>query len=73
MSEAQERQAELLVKYKLFLYVLVNVSIPIWTLYFANRFPLHLKIAVALVTAALMNLILVLAFRIKEQKMRKAV
>jgi len=73
MSEPQEKQAELIAKYKLFLYVLVNVSIPVWTLYLANRFPLHLKVAVAVVTAVLMNLTLYLAFRMKDQKMRKAV
>ncbi len=70
MPFRKETGLTLLSKQK-FLFILVNVSIPFWTMYFANNFPLHLKFVIAIVSAIFLNLTLFLALRNKEQKISK--
>jgi len=69
--ENDATRAAALVKYRLFLFVLVNASIPLWTLFLATQFPLHLKIIIGLVSAVFMNLALILGFRMKDRATRK--
>jgi len=59
-------------RFKLYLFILVNASIPLWTLYFASRFPLHLKVVIAIVSAIFMNLTLYFAMRHREKELELA-
>ena len=58
---------KLIMKYKL-VFIPVTVSIPFWILLFANRFPLHLNVAIALICEIGLNLYLFLILKSKERK-----
>ena len=56
---------------RLGVYILVNASIPVWTMYLAGQFPMHLKIVIATISLIFMNVTLFLAFRSQDHKLRK--
>ena len=58
----------LLSKYK-WLFILVNVSIPLWTLLFARQFSFPMKGLIAIISAVFLNLVLYYALRHKERQL----
>ena len=58
-------------KVRLYLYILVNASIPLWTMYLARQFPMHLKIVIAIISLIFLNMTLFLSFRSQDHKLRK--
>ncbi|MES2393278.1 MAG: hypothetical protein V4555_16665 [Acidobacteriota bacterium] len=58
-------------KVNIYLFALINVTIPLWTLYFASRFPLHLKIVVGVVSAIFINAAFYGGIRMKERKLHE--
>lgn len=55
---------------RLLLYIVVNVSVPIWTIYFAAQFPVHIKIVIAVLSLIFLNVTLFLSFRSQDSKMK---
>jgi hypothetical protein len=45
------------------IFIIVNVSIPLWTIYYASNFSIPFKIMIAAVSAIFLNLALYLAIR----------
>jgi hypothetical protein len=60
-------------KKKIYLFAAVNLSIPLWTLYFASRFSVHLKILIGVVSAVFMNWVLYVAMKQSENNRRKSI
>jgi hypothetical protein len=60
----------LIAKYKL-LFIIVNLSVLIWTPIFGHSFPLRVELMDGLFAAAVMNAILLIFLSIKERKLGK--
>jgi hypothetical protein len=70
-QETSANETDHKTRIRLGLYILVNASIPIWTMYFAGQFPMHLKIVIAIISLIFMNVTLFLSFRSQDQRLRK--
>ncbi|MEO6924527.1 MAG: hypothetical protein ABI142_11935 [Bryocella sp.] len=55
------------------LFILVNVTIPLWTLYLARNFSISMEIVIAIVSAIFLNLALYLAIRSQRRKIRSGI
>ncbi len=55
---------------RLLLYIVVNASVPVWTVYFAAQFPVHFKIMIAVISLIFLNVTLFLSFRSQDSKMK---
>jgi hypothetical protein len=55
-------------KYK-WLFILVNVTIPLFTMYDARNFPFSLKVLVAIISAVFLNSVLYFSIRRKEREL----
>ena len=70
-EKTTENEMDRKTRVRLGVYILVNASIPLWTMYLARQFPMHLKIVIAAISLIFMNVTLFLSFRSQDQKLRK--